>query len=189
MLGVALHPFGGSIKKIISTVRNLELIQKLIECKKWKDAARLVTSYSTIIGPVVGVAGDVIIKGLLAGNYIGPLVAAKLSLIVSAFSLGIYLGFALYLGFTFKDLYELKGVYDKAKKEVNDPEIVNQLNEISDGIDKLKAIENHLLGIFGLFEKLKETGKDFDLLLKTVEEKVNEANGIYESTSKKTCNF
>ncbi|KAH9408035.1 hypothetical protein TYRP_011688 [Tyrophagus putrescentiae] len=210
LLGVQLHHFGGSIKKITSTVRNLQVLQQLIETENYRKAASFISTYSSIIIPVlmgdstlrgllgrggavgldnltgaaIGLVGEVVITLLAKNDLIGPLVAAKLHLVVAAFSLGIYLGFALYLGFTFKELYELKGAYDKAKAEVEDPAIAGQLSEISAGIHQLEAIENHLLGVFKYFEGLKEA-KNFDLLLEQVQSKVEEANEVYLSTSKK----
>lgn len=211
LLGVQLHHFGGSIKKITSTVRNLQVLQQLIETENYRKAASFISTYSSIIIPVlmgdstlrgllgrgggavgldnltgaaIGLVGEVVITLLAKNDLIGPLVAAKLHLVVAAFSLGIYLGFALYLGFTFKELYELKGAYDKAKAEVEDPAIAGQLSKISAGIKQLEAIENHLLGVFKYFEGLKEA-KNFDLLLEQVQSKVEEANEVYLSTSKK----
>lgn len=189
LVGVELLHFGGSIKKITSTVRNLKMLEMLLKCKNYKQASSLLCTYSAILAPLVGIAADAIVKQLLVNGTIGPLVAAKVSFLVSAFSCGILVGFGLYVLFTAKELYGMHCEYMEAKEKVNDPHIQKQLEEVTESIDMLKNIELDVNDLFEKFNNLKENEMNTQTLYNQIFEKVSKATDVYKSTSEKVCKY
>lgn len=185
--GVVLHHLGKNLGKIIQTLRTLKILEKLLKCKSYKKAAKLILSCSALLTLLVGIAAEVIVEQLRDNDLIGPFVAAKVTLLISVFGCGIYIGFALYTSFSAKEMYSMKKAYDEAKIRVNDAGVEEQLRKIADGIEELKTIEAEIKDIFAEFDVLERSKKDPQVLLHRIREGANKANDAYESTYKAIC--